>query len=78
MGDREVGKQKETLGLSYEEGAAVNFMEKDYQDIASACWFFGTDLSKNITGSELIVDGGMNCQLYPQILNELIRAQQES
>lgn len=50
----------------------------DYQDIASACWFFGTDLSKNITGSELIVDGGMNCQLYPQILNELIRAQQES
>ena len=27
MGDREVGKQKETLGLSYEEGAAVNFME---------------------------------------------------
>ena len=43
----------------------------DYQDIADACWFFGTDLSKNVTGAELIVDGGMSCQLYPRILNEL-------
>lgn len=41
----------------------------DYEDIANACWFFGTDLSKNITGSELIVDGGMSCQLYPRVLN---------
>ncbi len=45
----------------------------DFRDIANACWFFGTDLSKNITGSELIVDGGMSCQLYPRILNELKR-----
>lgn len=43
----------------------------DFDDIANACWFFGTDMSKNITGTELIVDGGMSCQLYPQILNEL-------
>ena len=43
----------------------------DFQDIADACWFFGTDLSKNVTGAELIVDGGMSCQLYPKILNEL-------
>jgi hypothetical protein len=30
-------------------------------------------MSKNITGTELIVDGGMSCQLYPQLLNELKR-----
>ena len=42
----------------------------DVEDIANACYFFGTDMSKNITGTELIVDGGMSCQLYPQILNE--------
>jgi len=45
----------------------------DFEDIANACWFFGTDMSKNITGTELIVDGGMSCQLYPQILNDLKR-----
>lgn len=45
----------------------------DFEDIANACWFLGTDMSKNITGTELIVDGGMSCQLYPQILNELKR-----
>ncbi len=50
----------------------------DFEDIANACWFFGTDLSKNITGTELIVDGGMSCQLYPQIFNELKRKAQES
>lgn len=43
----------------------------DFEDIANACWFFGTDLSKNITGSEMVVDGGMTCQLYPRLLNEL-------
>jgi len=47
----------------------------DFEDIANACWFLGTDLSKNITGTELLVDGGMTCQLYPRILNELKRAQ---
>ena len=43
----------------------------DFEDLANACWFLGTDMSKNVTGTELIVDGGMSCQLYPQILNEL-------
>ena len=43
----------------------------DFEDIANACWFFGTDLSKNITGTEMVVDGGMTCQLYPRVLNEL-------
>ena len=49
----------------------------DFEDLANACWFLGTDMSKNITGTELIVDGGMSCQLYPQILNELKRKMQE-
>lgn len=43
----------------------------DFEDIANACWFLGTELSRNITGTELIVDGGMSCQLYPRILNDL-------
>ena len=48
----------------------------DFDDIANAVWYFGTDLSKNVTGSELIVDGGMAAQLYPDYLNELIRKEQ--
>ena len=43
----------------------------DYQDIANAAFFLGTDLSKNITGVELPVDGGMMCQLYPEVLTAL-------
>lgn len=49
----------------------------DFEDIANACWFFGTDMSKNVTGTEMIVDGGMSCQLYPKLLNELKRKMQE-
>lgn len=45
----------------------------DFEDIAGAVWYLGTDASKNVTGAELIVDGGMSCQLYPQLLNELKR-----
>ena len=45
----------------------------DFEDIANAAWFLGTELSKNITGTELTVDGGMTCQLYPQVLNDLKR-----
>ena len=45
----------------------------DFEDIANAAWFLGSDESKNITGAEIIVDGGMSCQLYPQILNDLKR-----
>lgn len=45
----------------------------DFEDIANAAFYFGTDLSKNVTGSELIVDGGMSCQLYPELLNTLKR-----
>ncbi len=43
----------------------------DFADIANAAWYLGTDLSKNVTGTELTVDGGMSSQLYPQLLNTL-------
>lgn len=43
----------------------------DFEDVANAAWYLGTDLSKNVTGTEIIVDGGMSCQLYPQLLNKL-------
>lgn len=48
----------------------------DFEDIANAVWFLGTDMSKNITGTELLVDGGMSCQLYPRVLNDYIRKAQ--
>ena len=38
----------------------------DFEDIANAVWYLGTDLSKNVTGTELTVDGGMSCQLQPR------------
>lgn len=43
----------------------------DFEDVANAVWYFATDMSKNVTGAELVVDGGMSCQLYPTLLNEL-------
>lgn len=39
----------------------------DFEDIANAVWFLGSDMSKNVTGAELAVDGGNMIQLYPQI-----------
>jgi NAD(P)-dependent dehydrogenase (short-subunit alcohol dehydrogenase family) len=45
----------------------------DYEDVANAVWYLGTDMSKNVTGTELTVDGGMSAQLYPAILPELKR-----
>ena len=42
----------------------------DFEDIANAAFYLGTPLSKNVTGTEITVDGGMSCQLYPQILND--------
>ena len=33
-------------------------------DIADACWYF-TDMARNTTGAELVVDGGNTIQLYP-------------
>lgn len=42
----------------------------DFEDIANAAWYLGSDESKNVTGTEITVDGGMSVQLYPQILGE--------
>lgn len=50
----------------------------DFEDIANAAWYLGSDESKNVTGTELIVDGGMSCQLYPQLLNEMKRKAMEA
>ncbi len=49
----------------------------DFEDIANAAWYLGSDESKNVTGTEITVDGGMSCQLYPQILNDLKRKAME-
>ena len=46
----------------------------DFEDIANAAWYLGSDESKNVTGTEITVDGGMTAQLYPLKLNEWKRA----
>ena len=43
----------------------------DFEDIANAAWYFASDESKNTTGAELVVDGGMLAQLTPNITREL-------
>lgn len=43
----------------------------DFEDIANAVWYFAGDASKNTTGAELVVDGGMLAQLTPNIEREL-------
>lgn len=45
----------------------------DFQDIANAAWYLGSDLSRNVTGAELRVDGGITAQLYPQLLDRLLQ-----
>lgn len=39
----------------------------DFEDIANAAWYLASDFSKNTTGAELVVDGGMLAQLTPNI-----------
>lgn len=43
----------------------------DFEDIANAVWYFASDESKNTTGAELVVDGGMLAQLTPNIERKL-------
>lgn len=43
----------------------------EFKDIANAVWYFGSDESRNTTGSELVVDGGMLAQLTPNTDREL-------
>ena len=39
----------------------------DYKDIAEAAWFLGTELSKSITGTELVIDTGVSSALLPEV-----------
>lgn len=43
----------------------------EFKDIANAAWYFGSDESRNTTGAELVVDGGMLAQLTPNTDREL-------
>ena len=43
----------------------------EFSDIANAVWYFASDESRNTTGAELVVDGGMSAQLTPNINREL-------
>lgn len=43
----------------------------EFRDIANAAWYFASDLSRNTTGTELVVDGGMLAQLTPNINRKL-------
>lgn len=43
----------------------------EFEDIANAAWYFGSDESRNTTGAELVVDGGMLAQLTPNINRKL-------
>ena len=43
----------------------------EFTDVANAVWYFGSDESRNTTGAELVVDGGMLAQLTPNIQREL-------
>ena len=42
-----------------------------FEDVANAAWYLGSDQSKNTTGAEIVVDGGMLSQLTPNINREL-------
>ncbi len=39
----------------------------EFEDIANAAWFLGSDQSRNVTGTELVVDGGNMAQLAPTL-----------
>ena len=43
----------------------------EFEDVANAVWYFASDESRNTTGTELVVDGGMLAQLTPNINREL-------
>ncbi len=42
----------------------------DFEDVANAAYYLGSEQSKNVTGTQIVVDGGMTAQLYPEILNK--------
>ena len=48
-----------------------------FEDVANAAWFLGSDASRNTTGAEIVVDGGMLAQLTPNIDRNLKRKYEE-
>ncbi|MBE6644059.1 MAG: SDR family oxidoreductase [Ruminococcaceae bacterium] len=42
-----------------------------FEDVANAAWYLGSEHSRNTTGAEIVVDGGMLAQLTPNIDREL-------
>ena len=48
-----------------------------FEDVANAAWFLGSDASRNTTGAEIVVDGGMLAQLTPNIDRDLKRENDE-
>ena len=38
-----------------------------FEDVAEAAWYLGSDHSRNTSGTELVVDGGMLAQLTPNL-----------
>ena len=47
-----------------------------FEDVANAAFFLGSDLSRNVTGTEIVVDGGMLAQLTPNINRELWKTEE--
>ena len=43
----------------------------EFEDVANAVWYLGSSESRNTTGAELTVDGGMLAQLTPNINRDL-------
>ena len=79
--DEQISKLSEFVHIMEKENKATKWwiMPKysaldniaDFEDIANAVWYFASELSKNTTGAELVVDGGMLAQLTPNIEREL-------
>lgn len=60
--DANVGGQRDSLTAKTPLGDVA-----DFEDIANAAYYFGSDLSKNTTGAELVVDGGNMIRLTPEL-----------
>ena len=45
----------------------------EFEDIANAAWYMGSDESRNTTGAELVVDGSNMSQLAPEIPAERLK-----
>lgn len=60
--NKNVGDQQNSLAAKTPIGDVA-----DFEDIANAVYYFGSELSKNTTGAELIVDGGNSIRLVPRL-----------